>query len=80
VDGAPVTLVSRMPHHDRTLPGGHGPANDPDAEGLPATARGQGVYTVRTVDFSMAGTWLFEVRVQGGGKTISAYFTARVGN
>jgi hypothetical protein len=79
VNGAQVRLVVHMPHHDRMMPGGHGPANDPDVQGLMAKALGEGSYSVQTVDFSMAGAWLFEVHVSHGGKTSKAYFTTRVG-
>lgn len=79
VKDAAVRLVAHMPQHDRTMPGGHGPANDPDAQGLPAKAAGEGRYSVPTVDFSMAGAWLLEVQVNQGGKTSKAYVTTRVG-
>ena len=69
-----------MPHHDRTVKGGHGPANDPDVEGLEAQPGPAGRYTVPTVDFSMPGSWLFEVEIGQGGKVSRAYFASKVGN
>lgn len=71
-DDAQVRLFVRMP-------GGHGPANDPDVTGIEATLDAQGRYTVPTVDFSMAGPWLFEVRLQQEGQTHNAYFAGKVG-
>jgi hypothetical protein len=79
VKGARVHFIAQMPQHDRTMAGGHGLANDPDAKGLMVNPAGAGGYAVRTVDFSMAGPWLFEVRVNHGGKTSKAYFATRVG-
>jgi hypothetical protein len=78
-DDAQVWLFVRMPHHDHRMPGGHGPANDPDVTGIEAALDAQGRYTVPTVDFSMAGPWLFEVRIQQDGKTYNAYFAGKVG-
>jgi hypothetical protein len=75
---AQVRLLVRMPQHDRHMPGGHGPANDPEVQGLVAEPDATGRYTVQTVDFSMAGPWLFEVQVQQGTHTFSAYFAASV--
>jgi hypothetical protein len=68
-----------MPHHDRGMPGGHGPANDPDAQGLVAQPVGQGRYTVQPVDLAMSGPWLFEIHVHEGAETRKAYFAASVG-
>ena len=79
VKDAGVWLIAHMPQHDRMMPGGHGLANDPDVKGLMAKPSGAGRYSVRTVDFSMAGAWLFEVRVNRGGKISKAYFATRVG-
>jgi len=39
---AQVRLLVRMPHHDHRLPGGHGPANDPEVHGLVAHPDGPG--------------------------------------
>jgi hypothetical protein len=74
-----VRLLARMPHHDRQMPGGHGLANDPDVQGLVAHPDNQGRYAVQTVDFSMAGAWLFEIQVQQGADTFTAYFATDVG-
>ena len=79
VEAGHVRLFARMPHHDRMSKGGHGPANDPDVEGLMAKSAGAGAYKFQTLDFSMPGAWLFEVRVTHGGKTSMAYFASRVG-
>jgi hypothetical protein len=76
---AQVRLLVRMPHHDHRMPGGHGPANDPDVTGIEAALEAQGRYTVPTVDFSMAGPWLFEVRIRQDGQTHNAYFAGKVG-
>jgi hypothetical protein len=76
---AQVRLLVHMPHHDHRMPGGHGAANDPDGTGLEAALDAQGRYTVPTVDFSMAGPWLFEVQIEQGGETHKAYFAAQVG-
>jgi hypothetical protein len=76
---APPQLLARMPHHDRGMPGGHGPANDPDAQGLVAQPVGQGRYTVQPVDLAMSGPWLFEIHVHEGAETRKAYFAASVG-
>jgi hypothetical protein len=75
IEQAQVRLLVRMPHHDRQTPGGHGPANDPDVQGLVAQELGQGRYRVSTVDFTMPGPWLFECRWASH----KAYFTASVG-
>jgi hypothetical protein len=74
-----VRLLARMPHHDRRMPGGHGLANDPDAQGLEAQLDNEGRYRVPTVDFSMAGAWLVEVQVQQSGNVYQAYFAVDVG-
>ena len=68
-----------MPHHDRRMPGGHGPANDPDVKGLAAMPQGNGDYTVPTIDFNMGGPWLFEVQIQDGSTMHKAYFATEVG-
>jgi hypothetical protein len=83
-NGAPVKpadmrLFVRMPHHDRRTPGGHGLANDPDVQGLKGRPAGAAHYTVRPLDLTMAGLWLFEVRVQQGTEVHTAYFAADVG-
>ncbi len=79
IDAAHVRLLARMPSHDRRMPGGHGPANDPDVQGLAAQPAGQGRYSIPTVDFSMGGPWLLEVQVQEGAETRKAYFAASIG-
>jgi hypothetical protein len=79
MEQAQVRLMVRMPHHDRGVPGGHGPANDPDVKGLTAQPDGPGRYTVQSVDFSMAGPWLLELQVQEGAKTQKAYVGVAVG-
>jgi hypothetical protein len=83
-NGAPVKpadmrLLVRMPHHDRRTPGGHGLANDPDVQGLQGRPAGAAHYTVRPIDLTMAGPWLFEVRVQQGTEVHTAYFATSVG-
>lgn len=78
VDQARVRLLVRMPHHDRHMPGGHSIANDPDGQGLETHLDEKGRYIVPTVDFSMAGPWLFEVQVQLSADTLTAYFAADV--
>ena len=59
VDPAKVRVVVRMPHHDRRMPGGHGPANDPDVQGFEAMAKGKGGYTGgnRSLPTSLCGEW-----------------------
>ena len=79
VEADHVRFFARMPHHDRMSKGGHGPANDPDVEGVMAKLSKAGTYKIQTLDFSMPGAWLFEVRVTHGGKTSRAYFASRVG-
>ena len=79
MDDAKVQVLARMPHHDRRMPGGHGPANDPDVRGMVARREPDGRYLVGTVDFTMAGPWLLEVRVRQGQKTSLAYFAVLVG-
>jgi hypothetical protein len=76
---ADLRLWVRMPQHDHGMPGGHGPANDPDVKGLPINLDDAGNYVVSTIDFSMAGPWLFEVQVRQGDQTTKAYFGADVG-
>lgn len=75
-----LRLWVRMPQHDHGMPGGHGPANDPDVKGLPVTLDETGAYIVPTIDFSMAGPWLFEVDVTQGKQTTKAYFGADIGD
>jgi hypothetical protein len=79
VDTAQVRLLARMPHHDQHMPGGHGQTNDPDMQDVVAQSVGQGRYTTPTVDFTMAGPWLFEVHVQLDSKRYKVYFAAYVG-
>ncbi len=79
LETAEVQLRVRMPHHDHRMPGGHGPANDPDVQGLAVLSDDRGRYRVRTVDFSMPGPWLLEVVVKNGGETLNAYFAPHVG-
>jgi hypothetical protein len=79
LEKAQVRLFVRMPQHDHGMPGGHGPANDPDVQGLVVEPDDTGRYTVQTVDFSMAGPWLMEMQIQQGSTTLSAYFAASVG-
>ena len=78
-DQVDLRLRVRMPQHDHGLPGGHGPANDPDVKGLPVMRDETGTYIVPTIDFTMAGPWLFEVDVKQGNQTTKAYFGADVG-
>jgi hypothetical protein len=79
VDAAQVRLLARMPSHDQRMPGGHGPANDPDVQGIVAQPVSQGHYTISMVDFTMGGPWLFEIQVQAESETRKAYFAATVG-
>jgi hypothetical protein len=79
VEAAQVRLLARMPSHDQSMPGGHGPANDPDVQGIVAKPGDQGRYTIPTVDFTMGGPWLFEVQVQERSETRKAYFAAAIG-
>jgi hypothetical protein len=79
VGNADVRVVARMPHHDKNMAGGHGPANDPDAQGMITKIAGKGRYVLSNVDFNMGGPWLFEVRVKRGSETAKAYFAATVG-
>jgi YtkA-like len=79
VEQADVRVVARMPHHDHGMPGGHGPANDPDVQGLEAMPEGNGVYLLPTIDFSMGGAWLFEVDVQESDTMHKAYFASEIG-
>jgi len=71
LENANLQLFVRMPQHDRRMPGGHGPANDPDVKGLVAMPEGRGRYRVNTVDFSMPGPWLLEVVVTNGGDSFN---------
>lgn len=79
VENADVVFIARMPQHDRSLAGGHGLANDPDAKGIAARPMGKGRYVVDPADFTMPGSWLFEVRVEKGEKVSKAYFATPVG-
>jgi hypothetical protein len=79
IGDAEVRVVARMPHHDKNMAGGHGPANDPDARGMATKAAGKGRYVLNNVDFNMGGPWLFEVQVKRGSETSKAYFAANVG-
>jgi hypothetical protein len=79
LENANLQLFVRMPQHDQRMPGGHGPANDPDVKGLAAMPEGRGRYRINTVDFSMPGPWLLEVVVTNGGDTFKAYFAPEVG-
>jgi hypothetical protein len=83
-DGRPVEhailrIMARMPQHDHRMPGGHGPANDPDVQGLKALPQGNGDYTLSTIDFSMSGAWLFEIDIQDGDTIDKAYFASEIG-
>ena len=77
VSGAKVVLKARMPHHDQTIPGGHGPKNDMLVAGLPAT-EASGSYVVDQIDFQMTKYWFFEVTIEQGGVTRIAYFAMAV--
>jgi hypothetical protein len=79
VEQGKVRLIARMPHHDHRMPGGHGPANDPDVKGFEAVPQGHGAYMLPTVDFNMGGPWFFEVQVQDGDTMHKAYFATEVG-
>ena len=79
IDTAQVRLLARMPHHDRSIAGGHGPANDPEVQGIVAQAVGQGRYTSPTITFTMAGPWLFEVKVQQDAEIHTVYLAAYIG-
>jgi hypothetical protein len=79
LEKAQVRLLVRMPQHDHGMPGGHGPANDPDVQGFVAEPDGTGHYAVQTVDFSMPGPWLVEMQIQQGSTALSAYFAVSVG-
>jgi hypothetical protein len=79
IGDAEVRVVARMPHHDKNLAGGHGPANDPDARGMTTKIGGKGRYILNNVDFNMGGPWLFEVQVKRGDITSKAYFAVNVG-
>jgi hypothetical protein len=79
LDNAEVQLLVRMPQHDHGMPGGHGPANDPDVKGLAAMPDEKGHYRVQTVDFSMAGPWLLQIVVRHDGDTFNAYVAPSVG-
>ena len=79
INPSQVQVFVRMPHHDHRMAGGHGPANDPDVSGITVQIDKNGRYTLPTIDFSMAGPWLVEVRVKDGAKAHQAYFAANVG-
>jgi hypothetical protein len=79
LEHAEVKLFVRMPQHDHGMPGGHGPANDPDVKGIAVTPDQQGHYRVNTVDFSMPGPWLLEVVVKNGRGVLRAYVAPSVG-
>jgi hypothetical protein len=79
VEQANVRVMVRMPHHDHRMPGGHGPANDPDVQGLEAQSQGGGHYALSTIDFSMGGAWLFEIDIQEGDTVYKAYFASEIG-
>jgi hypothetical protein len=68
-----------MPHHDKNMAGGHGPANDPDARGMTTKVAGKGRYILKNVGFNMGGAWFFEVQVKRGSEISKAYFAANVG-
>ena len=76
---ARALLLARMPQHDQRLPGGHGPTNDPEVQGLVARPVGPGRYSIPPVAFTMAGPWLLEIHVQQGAETYKAYLAAYVG-
>jgi len=76
---ARALLLARMPQHDQRRPGGHGPTNDPDVQGLVARPIGPGRYSIPPVAFTMAGPWLLEIHVQQGAETYKAYLAAYVG-
>ena len=76
---ARALLLARMPQYDQHLPGGHGPANDPEVQGLVARPVGPGRYIIPTVAFTMAGPWLLEIHVQQGAETYKTYAAAYVG-
>lgn len=78
VDTADIRVLVRMPHHDRRMQGGHGPANDPDVKGIPAQAAGAGRYTIPLVDFTMSGPWLFEIQVQRGPTRQTVYIAPTI--
>ena len=79
VDAAEVRVLARMPHHDRRLPGGHGPANDPEVKGLLAQPEGAGRYSVSLVDFTMSGPWLLEIQVQRDNAVQKVYVAPELG-
>ncbi|MGE3537943.1 MAG: FixH family protein [Candidatus Tectimicrobiota bacterium] len=78
VEAAQVRVLARMPHHDRRMQGGHGPANDPDVKGVEAEATGPGRYAVPLIDFTMSGPWLFEIQVQRGASMQKVYVAPTV--
>lgn len=79
IEQAKIRVKARMPHHDHRMPGGHGPANDPDVKGLEAQSQGGGDYTLSTIDFSMGGAWLFEIDIQEGDTMYKVYFASEIG-
>jgi hypothetical protein len=76
---AQTRLLVRMPHHDQRLPGGHGPANDPEVHGLIAPPDGPGRYIVPHITFTMAGLWFVEIQVHEGTRMHKAYLGMAVG-
>jgi hypothetical protein len=74
-----VRVLSRLPHHDRRMSGGHGPANAPDVQGIVAQPVRQGCYPIPAIDFTMGGPWLFEVRIQQDSETHKVYLAAYIG-
>jgi hypothetical protein len=74
-----VRVLARMPQHDRYMPGGHGPANDPEVQGIIARPVEQSRYIIEHVDFTMSGPWLLEIHVHQGSETHKAYFAVYVG-
>lgn len=74
-----VRLIARMPHHDHTISGGHGPANDFEAKGFDAVEEpGTGEYIVDPIDFNMGELWFFTVTFTADGFPREAHFAMRV--
>lgn len=78
IKDAAVVIEVRMPHHNRTNPRGHGPANDMEAKGLSAAPQPDGSYKLETVDFSMAGPWLITARATVGARHEKAHWAVSV--
>jgi hypothetical protein len=78
VNAAHVRLLTRMPHHDQRMPGGHAPVHNSEVQNLVAQPVGQGRYIMPTVELSMGGLWLFEIHVQQDSETYTAYFATYV--